>query len=97
MPIVNQLPTKVNIMGSASTTPSSSAFTLLLNLYMKGQISENVWTRMMRLFDADGTTNMERMALARYVKDVVSETGSRSLFIPKVSELNDMLADLRVS
>lgn len=82
-------------MGSASA--SNSAFTMLLNLYMQGHITDSVWARMMQLFDADGTTNMERMALARYVKDVVSENGTRSLFIPRVSELNEVLSDLRVS
>ncbi|NNE70855.1 MAG: hypothetical protein HKN29_10905 [Rhodothermales bacterium] len=70
---------------------------MLLNLYMQGHISEKVWKRVMRLMDSQNATKQERMALARYVRDVVAETGVASLNMPRVTELSDMLAHVRHS
>lgn len=84
-------------MASATMTPHGSSLSMLLNLYMQGAISEKVWKRMMRLMDSENASKTERMALARYVRDVVSETGAASLNMPRVNELGDMLANLRTS
>ncbi|MFT4603368.1 MAG: hypothetical protein ACI9W4_000082 [Rhodothermales bacterium] len=84
-------------MASASLAPNSSSLAMLFNLYMQGQISERVWKRMMRLMDSAKTTKTERMALARYVRDVCEETGAASLNMPRVKELGDMLTHVRHS
>jgi hypothetical protein len=89
------LPT-VYDMASANAS-SNSSLTMLFNLYMQGQISERVWKRMMRLMDSKKATKTERMALARYVRDVMEETGAASLNMPRVTELGDMLTHVRHS
>ncbi len=84
-------------MASANLASNNSSLTMLFNLYMQGQISEKVWKRMMRLMDSKKATKTERMALARYVRDVMEETGAASLNMPRVTELGDMLTHVRHS
>ena len=84
-------------MASAKLASNNSSLTMLFNLYMQGQISERVWKRMMRLMDSKKATKTERMALARYVRDVMEETGTASLNMPRVNELGDMLMHVRHS
>ncbi len=70
---------------------------MLLNLYMQGQISEQLWQRMMRLFDHEATSKTERMALVRYVSDMVSEDASDSLHMPLATDLAEVLSHVRHS
>ena len=79
-------------MATANLTSQSSSLSMLLNLYVAGQISERQWKRMSRLLDSDKVNKAERMALAHYVRDVVAESGAASLNMPKVGELGDMLS-----
>jgi hypothetical protein len=82
-------------VGYASLSSSSSSLSMLLNLYMQGQISEQLWQRMMRLFDDEATSKTERMALVRYVRDVVSEDGSDSQYMPRAKDLSEVLSHVR--
>ena len=84
-------------MASANLTPSGSSMSNLLTLYMQGQITERQWKRMMRIMDSRKASKTERMAIARYFRDVVSEKGSSALRMPKLGEVNDMLGYARNS
>jgi hypothetical protein len=62
---------------------------------MQGQITDKTWGSLMRLFDADGVSTTERLALARFVTELVDEKGSGELKMPKVGEVKDLLVEIR--
>ncbi len=82
-------------MASIALQHGRSSFPVLLARYVQGDIDNSMWKRLMALLDADGVTEPERMALARFVNDVVSENGPQSLFVPKEEEVKDLLSETR--
>ena len=82
-------------MASLTLQQGTSSFPVLLARYMHGDIPDTMWTRLMRLFDADGVTAPERMALARFVNELVAEGLDKSLQVPREEEVKDLLDDTR--
>ena len=51
----------------------------------------------MRTFDADEITTEERLALARFVNDLLSERGPRVVNIPRLEETTALLLATRAA
>ena len=75
--------------------PRQSAFSLLFSRYLNGEITEKVWTKMMKTFDREGISATERMAFARFMSEMVDESGMGKLNVPAPEEMNDILTDMR--
>ncbi|RMF58119.1 MAG: hypothetical protein D6746_10055 [Bacteroidetes bacterium] len=73
----------------------SSALAVLLARYVRGQIAEAAWHNLMQAFDADEISGPERLALARFVNDLLSERGAQAE-IPRLEEIQDLLAETRI-
>ena len=84
-------------MALAQNNASGSALSMLLSLYMQGHIKDVQWTQMMELLDSAETSSTERQAFARFLNDVVSESGFGALKMPKANELNEVFAQIRHS
>lgn len=82
-------------MASITLQQGRSSFPVLLARYVQGDINDSMWKRLMTLLDADGVTEPERMALARFVNEVVAENGQKSLFVPREEEVKDLLSETR--
>ncbi|MDA1029527.1 MAG: hypothetical protein O3B41_10820 [Bacteroidetes bacterium] len=74
---------------------SSTSFTFLLARYMRGQIAESAWKKLMLAFDSEGVTSPERMAYARFMNEMLSERARQSLDIPVADEMTGLLKDTR--
>ncbi len=74
----------------------SSALPMLLARYVNGQIAEIAWHNLMRVFDTNEISFGERLALARFVNDLLMEKRTGSVHIPKIEEVMDLLTETRV-
>jgi hypothetical protein len=74
---------------------SPTSFSLLLAHYMRGQIAESAWEKLMLAFDSEGVTSPERMAYARFMNEMLTERARQSLDIPVGDEMNGLLVDTR--
>jgi len=85
-------------MPATASSPASppSALPMLLARYVNGQIAEVAWHNLMHVFDADEITSGERLALARFVNDLLMEKGPGAVHVPKVDEIKDLLTETRV-
>ncbi|QXD16875.1 hypothetical protein GQ464_008030 [Rhodocaloribacter litoris] len=79
---------------SPPNAASSSALPLLLARYVRGQIAEPAWHNLMHVFDAEDLTVPERLALAKFVNDLLVEQG-RIFQMPRPEEIRDLLAETR--
>ncbi len=70
---------------------------MLLARYVNGEIADRFWRRLMRTFDADEITTEERLALARFVNDLLSERGPRVVNIPRLEETTALLLATRAA
>lgn len=86
--------TSTHLMSSANF---GTSFSVLLARYMQGQIGEVVWTKLMRVFDAEGVTSRERMAYARFMSEMLAESEHSSLNIPVGDEMTGILSEIRAS
>ena len=85
-------------MMSFPTLPSRShttVFPVLLMRYLSGQIAENTWQRFMSIVDSKVTSQKERIALARFFNELVAEQGPEVSNMPKESEIEDLLENIR--
>ena len=62
---------------------------------MNGQINSQTWSNLMQFIDADGMSRSERLAFARFVNDVVDESGPGALRVPKLKEARDLFTSTR--
>lgn len=74
---------------------SSTSFSFLLARYMRGQIAESAWKKLMLAFDSEGVTSPERMAYARFMNEMLNERARQSLDIPVADEMTGLLKDTR--
>ncbi len=72
-----------------------SSFENLFLRYVNGQIADQSWKEMMQTFDHKGVTVLERLAYARFMSEVIEDSGSEDLHIPKPEELEELLVDIR--
>lgn len=86
--------TSAHLMSSANF---GTSFSVLLARYMQGQIGEVVWTKLMRVFGAEGVTSRERMAYARFMSEMLAEREQSSLNIPVGDEMTGILSEIRAS
>ncbi|ARA94196.1 hypothetical protein AWN76_014225 [Rhodothermaceae bacterium RA] len=86
------MPASLQRPASVSTT---ALFPLLFARYVTGQIADAVWTQIMSVIDADGTTQQERTALTAWVYDALEDLGPQGLNLPKVDEVADLLGATR--
>ncbi len=86
--------TSAHLLSSAAF---GTSFSVLLARYMQGQIGEAVWTKLMRVFDAEGVTSRERMAYARFMSEMLAEREQSSLNIPVGDEMTGILSEIRAS
>jgi len=75
--------------------PRQSAFSLLFSRYINGDITERAWAKLMHTFDKEGLSATERMAYARFMSEMIDESGNGRLNVPSSKEVKDILADLR--
>ena len=76
----------------SSPTPLS----LLLKRYMSGQIADPSWNKLMSVFDDEGVTWSERMALAGFLNDVLEDPQRLNVNIPKLDEVQALLSATRM-
>ncbi len=81
---------------ASSSASMPSALPMLLARYVNGQIAEIAWHNLMHVFDADEITSGERLALAKFVNDLLRERGTRAVNIPALDEIKDLLTETRV-
>jgi len=74
---------------------SSTSFSFLLSRYMRGQIAESAWKKLMLAFDSEGVTSPERMAYARFMNEMLTGPARKSLDIPVGDEMKGLLMDTR--
>lgn len=82
-------------MATLTLKAPHASFPVLLARYMRGEIGDPVWSRLMQLLDASDVTGTERIALARFVNELVDEGGPEALSVPLESEAQDLLQDTR--
>ncbi len=82
-------------MATASLHRSGVSLSILFARYVRGEIGDSIWSRLMHLLDDDDVTSNERLALARFVNEVVAEGGPSSLFVPMEDEARALLGDIR--
>ena len=76
---------------------SSSALPRLLTHYMMGRIADTTWHQLMSLFDADAVSSQERLALARFVNDLLDDPGPKTFAIPRLDEAQELLTETRMA
>ncbi|NQV71971.1 hypothetical protein HQ496_02525 [bacterium] len=79
----------------AISTLNQTSFSSLLARYMRGQIGETAWKKLMTAFDAEGVTSNERMAYARFMNEMLTERAQPSLNIPVGDEMAGLLVETR--
>lgn len=82
-------------MATASLRHSKVSLSLLFARYVRGEIGDTIWSRLMQLLDDDDVTRTERLALARFVNEVVAEGGPAALLVPMEDEARALLGDIR--
>ena len=84
-------------MASVALRNSSVSLSLLFARYVRGEIGDTIWANLMRLLDDGDVTTAERLALARFMNEVVAEGGPSALFVPVEAEARSLLGDTRPS
>ena len=82
-------------MATASIHRSGVSLSLLFARYVRGEIGDSIWSNLMHLLDGEDVTSNERLALARFVNEVVAESGPAALFVPRDDEARDLLDEIR--
>jgi len=75
----------------------SSALLMLLARYVNGQIADISWKKLMHVFDRAEMTSPERLALARFVNDLLAERRDNSINVPKLKETRALLKETRIA
>lgn len=75
----------------SNTELQLSALPFLFRRYVAGQIRQTSWEQFMHLFDAEAITTDERVALASFFCDALSEMESDDVHWPAGDEVEELL------
>ena len=82
----------MHALAHANTTDlQPSALPFLFRRYVAGQIRQTSWEQFMHLFDAEAITADERVALAAFFCDALSEMESEEVHWPACDEAEELL------
>ncbi len=82
-------------MSTTQTPIKKSGLVHLLYHYISGDVARPFMDRVMRLLDASDATTHERTALAAFMDDAVKDLGPDELKLPRLKELEALLAETR--
>lgn len=88
----------INLLEPMSDTASphrQSGLAHVLHRYITGDVARPFLDRVMRLLDASDATPTERSALAAFMGDAVRDVDPARLKLPRLKELEMILAETR--
>ena len=73
------LPACEYTMAAAALGTPSISLSMLFARYVRGEIGDAIWSRLMLLLDDGDVTGAERLALASFVGELIAEAGPSAL------------------